>query len=227
MSYRGKHRKQTATQRTIARVVVAGVAIGAPMAIAATPASADTVNWDAVAQCESGGNWNINTGNGYYGGLQFTPSTWRANGGTGSAHNASRSEQIRVAENVLRTQGIGAWPVCGKKSGSSAGAAKKVTTPKKVTTKATPKQATKPAAVKPAAKPATKAAPVATAPVTTTVALSKSNPNGDYTVVAGDTLSKIAAKANVAGGWKALHAKNKDFIGDPDLILVGQKIATK
>lgn len=65
-----------------------------------------SVNWDAIAQCESGGNWSINTGNGYYGGLQFTAGTWRANGGSGSAANASREEQIRVAENVLRSQGI-------------------------------------------------------------------------------------------------------------------------
>ena len=74
---------------------------------------AGAVNWDAVAQCESGGNWAINTGNGYYGGLQFLPATWWANGGTGMPNQASRAEQIRVAENVLRTQGIGAWPVCG------------------------------------------------------------------------------------------------------------------
>jgi hypothetical protein len=70
-------------------------------------------NWDAIAQCESGGNWAINTGNGYYGGLQFNPATWASNGGSGMPHQASRAEQIRVAENVLRTQGIGAWPVCG------------------------------------------------------------------------------------------------------------------
>jgi hypothetical protein len=74
-----------------------------------------SVNWDAIAQCESGGNWSISTGNGYAGGLQFTPSTWRANGGSGSPAHASREEQIRVAENVLRTQGIGAWPVCGRR----------------------------------------------------------------------------------------------------------------
>jgi resuscitation-promoting factor RpfE len=74
-----------------------------------------SVNWDAIAQCESGGNWGINTGNGFSGGLQFTPSTWRANGGSGSANNASREEQIRVAENVLHSQGIGAWPVCGRR----------------------------------------------------------------------------------------------------------------
>ncbi|BBZ40574.1 transglycosylase family protein [Mycobacterium conspicuum] len=74
-----------------------------------------SVNWDAIAQCESGGNWGISTGNGYSGGLQFTPSTWRANGGSGSPAGASREEQIRVAENVLHSQGIGAWPVCGRR----------------------------------------------------------------------------------------------------------------
>ena len=74
-----------------------------------------SVNWDAIAQCESGGNWGINTGNGFSGGLQFTPSTWRANGGSGSPNYASREEQIRVAENVLHSQGIGAWPVCGRR----------------------------------------------------------------------------------------------------------------
>ncbi|MCV7380552.1 transglycosylase family protein [Mycobacterium alsense] len=79
------------------------------------PRKAYSVNWDAIAQCESGGNWAISTGNGFSGGLQFTPSTWRANGGSGSPANASREEQIRVAENVLHTQGIGAWPVCGRR----------------------------------------------------------------------------------------------------------------
>lgn len=74
-----------------------------------------SVNWDAIAQCESGGNWSINTGNGYSGGLQFTSGTWHANGGAGSAASASREEQIRVAENVLHSQGIGAWPVCGRR----------------------------------------------------------------------------------------------------------------
>lgn len=87
--------------------------------VAATPsapAQTSSVNWDAVARCESGGNWAINTGNGYYGGLQFTMGTWRANGGAGSPHSAPKSEQIRVAENVLNRQGIGAWPVCGRRA---------------------------------------------------------------------------------------------------------------
>lgn len=83
------------------------------MMLAAPTADAGSVNWDAIAQCESGGDWSINTGNGYYGGLQFLPSTWASHGGVGMAHRASREQQIAVAERVLRTQGIGAWPVCG------------------------------------------------------------------------------------------------------------------
>ena len=81
-------------------------------------AHADTVNWDAIAKCESGGNWATNTGNGHFGGLQFKQATWTANGGIGSPANASRADQIRVAENVLRTQGLGAWPKCGAYAGS-------------------------------------------------------------------------------------------------------------
>ncbi|MFW0792158.1 transglycosylase family protein [Gordonia sp. CPCC 205333] len=95
------------------RAGVTGALAIAPLTMLAGTASADGHNWDAVAQCESGGNWSTNTGNGYYGGLQFSQSTWEANGGSGSAANASREEQIRVAENVLSTQGAGAWPVCG------------------------------------------------------------------------------------------------------------------
>ena len=82
---------------------------------AAAPAGGGV--WDRLAQCESGGNWGINTGNGYSGGLQFAQGTWAANGGTGSAHNASRAEQIRVAERVRASQGWGAWPACSSKLG--------------------------------------------------------------------------------------------------------------
>lgn len=92
-----------------------GILVSVTLLSTAPVATADSVNWDAIAACESGNNWAINTGNGYYGGLQFALGTWRSNGGTGMPQNASRSEQIRVAENVLRTQGIGAWPVCGKR----------------------------------------------------------------------------------------------------------------
>ena len=101
-------------RKTIGLATFAGALAMAPLALAGT-ANADSVDWDAVAACESGGNWGIATGNGYYGGLQFTMGTWQANGGSGSPHNASREEQIRVAENVLNSQGIGAWPVCGQR----------------------------------------------------------------------------------------------------------------
>ena len=94
------------------------VAISALAGIAITPASARTVNWTAVAQCESGGNWHISTGNGFYGGLQFTEATWFGYGGgqyATSANLASPAEQIAVAQRVLAGQGIGAWPVCGRR----------------------------------------------------------------------------------------------------------------
>jgi hypothetical protein len=103
-------------RKTIGLATFAGALAVAPLALGTGTASAESgVNWDSVAACESGGNWSIATGNGYYGGLQFTMGTWRANGGTGSPHQASKAEQIRVAENVLRTQGIGAWPSCGRR----------------------------------------------------------------------------------------------------------------
>jgi hypothetical protein len=100
-------------RKKLTMAVIGGALVAAPMALSAGTANADSVNWDAVAACESGGNWAINTGNGYYGGLQFTMGTWQSNGGSGSPHTATREEQIRVAENVLQSQGIGAWPVCG------------------------------------------------------------------------------------------------------------------
>jgi resuscitation-promoting factor RpfB len=76
--------------------------------------SGNTV-WDRIAECESGGNWSINTGNGYYGGLQFSLSTWQAYGGTGYPHQHSREEQIAVAERLRAAQGgYGAWPHCGQ-----------------------------------------------------------------------------------------------------------------
>ncbi|MFH5206900.1 transglycosylase family protein [Antrihabitans spumae] len=104
----------TTIKRTATFAAAASAIAVAPLALGSGTASAASVaQWDAVAQCESGGNWAINTGNGYSGGLQFSPSTWSSNGGSGSAHNASKEEQIRVAENVLASQGKGAWPTCG------------------------------------------------------------------------------------------------------------------
>jgi len=106
--YHGRHRKATTTGRTVAKVAVTGLVVGAPLTAFAAPASAATAaQWDAVAQCESGGNYAINTGNGFYGGLQFTLSTWAAYGGSGAPQNASKSQQIQVAERVLAGPGQG------------------------------------------------------------------------------------------------------------------------
>lgn len=106
-------RNRKFSTRALGFTAIAGAVIAVPFGMTATASADSGHNWDAVANCEASGNWGANTGNGYYGGLQFTPSTWSANGGSGSPANASRAEQIRVAENVLDSQGPGAWPVCG------------------------------------------------------------------------------------------------------------------
>ena len=106
-------------RRALTVIAISGAIAVTQMAVEVPPADAEP-NWDALAQCESGGNWSADTGNGHYGGLQFAPGTWAANGGVGSPATASRTEQIRVARNVLRTQGIGAWPICGGPIGVAA-----------------------------------------------------------------------------------------------------------
>lgn len=119
----GRHRKPTSTGRTVAKVAVTGAIIGtAGVALAGNASAAPDSDWDRLAQCEAGGNWGINTGNGFQGGLQFSPSTWNAHGGqeyAASANQASREEQIVVAEKVLASQGWGAWPSCSNKLGLS------------------------------------------------------------------------------------------------------------
>ncbi|MET7767926.1 transglycosylase family protein [Nocardia sp. NPDC005366] len=119
----GRHRKPTSTGRTVAKVAVTGAIIGtAGVALAGNASAAPDSDWDRLAQCEAGGNWGINTGNGFQGGLQFSPSTWKAHGGqeyAASANQASREEQIVVAEKVLASQGWGAWPSCSSSLGLS------------------------------------------------------------------------------------------------------------
>ena len=185
--YRGRHRAPSTTGRTIARTALAGAVAGAPLLVAAPAANAapDSV-WDRVAECESSGNWNINTGNGFFGGLQFTSSTWRAFGGAqfaDSANRASREQQIVVAERVLAGQGWGAWPVCSRKAGATG-------------------------------QPVTvRNAPAAPRPATA----------GDYVVQRGDTLSSIAGRQHVAGGYRALMAKNAGLT-NPNRIFPGQHL---
>jgi LysM repeat protein len=188
--------------------IIATTAIAAAISagMLTTNASASSVNWDAIAQCESGGNWHINTGNGFYGGLQFTLSTWAANGGSGNPANASRSEQIRVAENVLASQGIGAWPVCGPRgytySSSSTGSG---SAPQRSSVvQSTPK------VYKPS-KPHTESSTV------------KIKGGFMYLVKSGDTLSGIGAK--FGENWHKLYKDNKKVIGsDPNLIYPGQAL---
>ncbi len=105
--------------RRSAMLVGAGALAAAGLLGANAPALADESEsvWDRVAACESSGDWSINTGNGYYGGLQFSLRTWKAFGGEGMPHEASREEQIRIAQKTLAVQGPGAWPTCGKKAG--------------------------------------------------------------------------------------------------------------
>ncbi|WP_372698353.1 transglycosylase family protein [Arthrobacter sp. JSM 101049] len=219
----------------VAALAIAGAAAG----VGAAPASAaSTSTWDAIAQCESGGNWSINTGNGYYGGLQFSQSTWNAFGGSGSASNASKSEQIRVAEKVLATQGWGAWPACSAKlglsgkSGSISAAADNV---KEVKEKApqqsseksyeAPKKTYKAAPKHRSEAPAQKAAPQQSAKSTGKhVATVKATDSGEnYTVKSGDTLAKIA-KAQGLDSWKGLFSLNTDQVQNPNMIFVGQTL---
>ena len=114
----GRHRKPTASAVNVAKIAFTGAVIGSgSLALAGQAGAATDGEWDQVAKCESGNNWAINTGNGYQGGLQFSPSTWSSHGGgqyAPSAHMATKEEQIAVAERVLATQGKGAWPVCGR-----------------------------------------------------------------------------------------------------------------
>ncbi len=114
----GRHRKPTTSAKSVAKVAFTGAVIGSGgLALAGHAGAATDGEWDKVASCESGGNWAINTGNGYQGGLQFSPGTWRSHGGgeyAPSAQLATKDEQIAVAERVLGSQGRGAWPVCGR-----------------------------------------------------------------------------------------------------------------
>jgi LysM repeat protein len=206
-------------------VLVTGVLVAAPVAglVTATGASAaDTSAWDTVAQCESTGNWSANTGNGFYGGLQFTPSTWAAFGGTAyaaSADQATEGQQIAVAEQVLASQGPGAWPVCSVGAGLTAGgSAATVDTSSKtsndVATSATDSSTATASAGATDSAPAA-AAPAAVAPATTT--------GGNYTVKSGDTLGSIAAAHGT--DWQSLYAANHGTVGaDPDVIYPGQTL---
>lgn len=246
--------KNTSIRRTAAALAIGG-AVAATMSMPAANA-VDGATWDALAQCESGGNWSINTGNGFYGGLQFTQQSWNGVGMSGSPATASRAQQIEAGERLLAIQGWGAWPACSAKLGlyGKTGAAPTYTEP--TTTVAAQSQTQQtytapaaqaapaapaaqaapaaapaaPAAQAAPAAPAAQAAPAVEAPaapaaapaVEAPVAAAPKAAAGTYTVVPGDSLSLIAAKLGVAGGYQAIAAANTDIIYNVDLIFPGQ-----
>lgn len=201
------HHDARNAQRPRTAAVLAGAALLAPLGLLAgngSAAAADGGVWDRIAQCESSGNWHTNTGNGHYGGLQFTASTWRAFGGTAyapTADRATKSQQIAVATKVQQAQGWGAWPTCSVRAGASGNA--------------------------PAADPAPpQKAPAkpSKAPAQSSGGAKQGSSGGSYTVRKGDTLSGIAARHGTT--WQRLYAANKDVVGgDPDMIMPGQRLA--
>lgn len=205
--YEGKHRKPSTAgiARNAARLAIAGAVVAAPIAVAAPANAAD---WDQLAQCESSGNWSANTGNGFSGGLQFTPSTWAAYGGTQYASNAkdaSREEQIAVAEKVLASQGPGAWPGCTSKTSWTSGS----------TSGGSSSSSEKSSSSKKSSKSTTSTKKKSTV---------KSN-GADYTVQAGDTLGKIASQYGV--DYQDIFERNSNVLSDPNLIFPGQQLDIK
>ena len=240
-------------KRTAAAILLAGCGIAS---VAPASNAADLATWEKLAQCESGGNWSINTGNGFYGGIQFTQESWNGVGMTGSPHTASKETQIEAAERLLAIQGWGAWPACSAKYGLSGAATPTYTNPaeKATVTSAPATQTVAPqsaqgqnvyvapvattATVEPATAPVAQAEPVVEAPVvqepvvqspvTTEPAIEQVTPvtpraaSTTYQVVPGDTLSLIAQRLGVPGGYKAIADANVDVIYDVNLIFPGQ-----
>ncbi|KRD17317.1 MULTISPECIES: transglycosylase family protein [unclassified Streptomyces] len=233
-SGKGKHRRPSKATRAAALAGVTGVAIAAPLMAAGNASAATASEWDAVAQCESGGDWSINTGNGYYGGLQFSSSTWAAYGGTqyaSQANQASKAQQIAIGEKVLAGQGKGAWPVCGKGlsgaayNGSSAGSSNSGSSnsgssDSGSSSRSTEQKSSSRSTDRPAAAKKSKT-------VTTPTGKKVKKGDGEYKVVKGDTLSTIAEKHKVKGGWQKLFQLNKDIVQDADLIYPGQQLHLK
>ncbi|MEW2517365.1 transglycosylase family protein [Actinacidiphila alni] len=233
MPLRGRHRRYRPSRVSQASLTVTagGAGLALPLIGLSSAHAASESTWDKVANCESSGNWQINTGNGYYGGLQFTSSTWKSFGGTAYASRAdlaTKNQQIAVAEKVLRSQGPGAWPVCSVRAGltrTAASASHKVEVPAaKVRTVSDHAKKT------PAKAPAKTQAKAASQTARKTVRPAQSHPKqapgkDRYTVVSGDTLSGIADEHHVGGGWPRLYADNRSVVGDdPDLIFPGQRL---
>jgi murein DD-endopeptidase MepM/ murein hydrolase activator NlpD len=231
MADRGRHRRYQPNRinRASLTVTAGGAGMAIPLAAAGVAHAADVSTWDKVAACESSGDWSIDTGNGYYGGLQFTQSTWEAYGGRAYAPRAdlaTKDQQIAVAEKVLKGQGPGAWPVCSVRAGLTRGGA----APDVDTSSGTRAQTAKTEATgtKKAAEPkkSTKSERTVRDVKPQTTPQSQAGSTQMYTVIRGDSLSEIADSHDVKGGWPDLYAANRKIVGaDPDLILPGQRLA--
>jgi resuscitation-promoting factor RpfA len=244
MHYSPKHAKpvqHSSARRRIVGVGVSGAATIAAGIAAGAPAQASGSVWDRVAACESGGNWSISTGNGFYGGLQFTHSTWIGYGGgryASNANGASRSEQIAIAQRVLAGQGPGAWPVCSRKAGltrSNGGASGGGSyTPPAThhtthhvthhTTVTHHKAAVRHTVVQHVTRHVVAHKSVSNTHVARVTPISVTDSGKTLTVRSGDCLSKLAATYQIKGGWRAIWSLNQAKVSDPNLIFVGQSL---
>ncbi|MYX30208.1 peptidoglycan DD-metalloendopeptidase family protein [Streptomyces sp. SID8381] len=230
MAARGRHRRYQPNRinRASLTVTAGGAGMAIPLIGAGVAHAADASTWNKVAACESSGNWSINTGNGFYGGLQFTRSTWAAYGGTRYAPRAdlaTRDQQIAVAEKVLDGQGPGAWPVCSVRAGLTRGGGDPGVHPDGTATRPVHTQGAKST---PQQKSTLQKRSSAHDVRPQTTPQSRAGTAEMYTVVRGDTLSGIADDEHVRGGWHQLYAANRATVGDdPDLIMPGQRLSLR
>ncbi|MGV9576935.1 transglycosylase family protein [Streptomyces sp. NPDC003509] len=228
LSSKGKHRRPSKAVRIATLAGVTGAAVAIPLMGATGASAASVATWDAVAQCESGGNWSINTGNGYYGGLQFSQSSWAAAGGTqyaARADLATKDQQIAAAEKLLDLQGPGAWSCAGAGGLTNDGVDPGVDTGSAKNGDTDPQAAPERKAEQPTTRSEKRTAPEKT--VTTPTGQKVEKGDGEYKVKAGDTLSKIAGAEKVKGGWEKLFKLNDDIVDDANLIFPGQQLHLK
>ncbi|MEU2459521.1 transglycosylase family protein [[Kitasatospora] papulosa] len=228
LSSKGKHRRPSKAVRIATLAGVTGAAVAVPLMGATGASAASVATWDAVAQCESGGNWSINTGNGYYGGLQFSQSSWAAAGGTqyaARADLATKAQQIAAAEKLLDLQGPGAWSCAGAGGLTNDGVDPGVDTGSAKNGDTDPQAAPERKAEQPTTRSEKRTAPEKT--VTTPTGQKVEKGDGEYKVRAGDTLSKIADAEKVKGGWEKLFKLNDDIVDDANLIFPGQQLHLK
>ncbi|MET8923641.1 MULTISPECIES: transglycosylase family protein [Streptomyces] len=228
LSSKGKHRRPSKAVRIATLAGVTGAAVAVPLMGATGASAASVATWDAVAQCESGGNWSINTGNGYYGGLQFSQSSWAAAGGTqyaARADLATKDQQIAAAEKLLDLQGPGAWSCAGAGGLTNDGVDPGVDTGSAKNGDTDPQAAPERKAEQPTTRSEKRTAPEKT--VTTPTGQKVEKGDGEYKVKAGDTLSKIAGAEKVKGGWEKLFKLNDDIVDDANLIFPGQQLHLK